>query len=244
MLPLFAALLVSGIAVRAANAGKDFTGNWRGTLDAGQVKLRVVFVITGSAGGGLKAKMYSPDQSLRAIPVEAVTVFKRSLKIDVPAIRGTYEGKLDASGRAAKGQWTQMGRSFPLELVKGAAGPIVPPADDLAAADRVANRAAAEKAAGTWNGILNSPRGNLRVRVHITKTKAGAATGTMDSPDQGAYDIPINTITLKDGKLHFEVRGIGGVYDGTLAEDGSRVTGQWMQRGGSRTLDLQKAKPE
>lgn len=244
MLSLFAALLVSAAAVHAADAGNSLTGNWRGTLDAGQVKLRVVFVITGSADGGLKAEMYSPDQSLRAIPVEAVAVDKTSLKIDVPAIHGSYEGTLDAAGNTAKGQWTQRGRSLPLDLVKGPAGPIAPPAETLAPADAAANRAAAAKVAGTWDGALDTGRGSLRVRVHISKTKTGGATGTMDSLDQGAYDIPISAITLKNGKLRFDARGIDGVYEGTLAADGSHLAGQWTQGGGTVPLDLQKAKPE
>jgi hypothetical protein len=66
----------------------------------------------------------------------------------------------------------------------------------------------------------------------------------MDSLDQGANGIPISAITLKDGKVRFEVPQIGGVYEGTLATDGSTLSGQWQQGGHSSPLDLQKAKPE
>jgi hypothetical protein len=241
---LTAVLLLSAALVRGDEAATNIVGNWRGTLDAGMAKLRVVFVISAAAGGGLKAEMYSPDQSPNAIPVAGVTVDGTTLKIRVPAIHGSYEGALDAAATAAKGQWTQMGQSLPLELVKGPANGAAPTAEEPPPADVAANKAAAEKVAGTWNGTLETGQASLRLRVHITKTGSGAATGTMDSLDQGATGIPIAAIILKDRKLRFEARGIGGVYEGTLSADGTTLAGQWTQGGGTLPLDLQKAKAE
>ena len=42
--------------------------------------------------------------------------------------------------------------------------------------------------------------------------------------------------------MRFEVPGIGGLYEGALAADGSALTGQWHQGGQTLPLDLQRAK--
>ena len=100
---------------------------------------------------------------------------------------------------------------------------------------------AALKVAGTWNGTLATGAASLRLRLNIAKSSAGAATGTMDSLDQGANGIPLSTITLKDGKLRFEAKGIGGVYEGELTPDGAKLKGQWQQGGQSLPLEFAKA---
>jgi hypothetical protein len=97
------------------------------------------------------------------------------------------------------------------------------------------------KTPGTWSGALTTPTGTLRLRLNISKSATGAATGTMDSLDQNANGIPLSAITLKDGRVRFEVRGVGGVYEGTLAADGSTLNGEWQQGGGSLPLEFKKA---
>ena len=54
----------------------------------------------------------------------------------------------------------------------------------------------------------------------------------------------MSTFTHKEGKVRFEVRGIGGVYEGTLAADGSALSGQWHQGGQTMPLDFKKAAPK
>jgi hypothetical protein len=241
---LTAALLLSSAIARGDEFAKNVLGSWQGALEAGPVKLRVVFNITQAAGGGLTATMDSPDQGARGIPVDSVTVTGTSLNIEVKAINGAYKGILDAAGNTAAGQWTQGPQSLPLKLVKGSGADTASSVEFLSPADLAASREAAQMVAGTWNGALATGGGSLRLRVNITKTAAGIATGTMDSLDQGANGIPISAITLKEGKVRFEVRGIGGVYEGTLATHGSTLSGQWQQGGHSLPLDLQKAKLE
>jgi hypothetical protein len=241
---LTAALLLSSAFARGDEPAKNIAGSWQGTLDAGSVKLRVVFNITQAAGGVLTATMDSPDQGARGIPVDSVTVTGTSLSIEVKAVNGTYKGALDAAGKAIAGQWTQGPGPLPLNLTKSTGGDTISAAEILSPADLAANKEAAQKVAGIWNGTLAAGGSGLRLRVNITKTTAGSATGTMDSLDQGANGIPISAITLKEGKVRFEARGIGGVYEGTLAADGSALSGQWQQRGQSLPLDLQKARTE
>jgi hypothetical protein len=231
-------LMSSGVAFGATT--NDVAGNWGGTLTAGSTKLRVVFKISKAASGELTAKMDSPDQGARDIPVDAVSVKDKTLRLEVKAVNGVYEGTLDAAGTKAAGQWTQGTQSLPLILERGQGAGALSEMEKLSPADLAANKLAAQKVPGTWNGTLAVGAANLRLRVNVSKTAAGTATGTLDSLDQGANGIPLSAITCKEGKLRFEARGIGGVYEGTLAADGSTLTGQWQQGGQSLPLDFKK----
>ena len=81
--------------------------------------------------------------------------------------------------------------------------------------------------------------------MHISAAKDGTFTATMDSLDQGANGIPINTVTLKDGKLSLTVDAVHGTYDGTVNKDVSEIDGTWSQ-GQPFALNLKRTtiKPE
>jgi hypothetical protein len=70
--------------------------------------------------------------------------------------------------------------------------------------------------AGIWQGTLTVPTARLRLVVKLGEN-AGALTGTLDSIDQGARDLPMDTVRFESGRLTFELRMIGGRYEGTLA---------------------------
>lgn len=235
-----AGLLWSTVAVGAAGTN-DVTGNWTGTLDVGTVKLRLGFRISKDASGGLTAKMDSLDQGARNLPVDAVTVNAKTLRLEVKSVNGVYEGTLDAAETKAIGQWTQGPQSLPLVLEKRLGTDSAFAAEKLSPADQAANQQAALKVAGTWNGALATGTVSLRLRLNLSKSATGAATGTMDSLDQGANGIPLSAITLKAGKVRFEAKGIGGIYEGTLAADGATLNGQWRQGGQTLPLEFKKA---
>lgn len=75
-------------------------------------------------------------------------------------------------------------------------------------------------AVGTYASIKNT--GGPRERQFMV--------GNLDSLDQGAMDIPINSIVLKDTNLRLEIKVIGGVYEGALDKEGS-IVGHWEQGG-------------
>jgi uncharacterized protein len=93
----------------------DIDGAWLGTLDAGAVKLRVVFHITNTEDG-LTATLDSPDQGQSGIPVTSVTREGASLKLEVKSIAGVFEGKISSDLSTVEGTWTQMGNPMPLTL--------------------------------------------------------------------------------------------------------------------------------
>ncbi len=99
----------------SAQYAQDISGHWQGTLKAGPQELRVIVEIAKGNAGGWKATMYSIDQSTNAIPVDSVTLEEASVKLTVPMVQGTFEGKLSADGASVAGTWSQ-GLPLPLEL--------------------------------------------------------------------------------------------------------------------------------
>lgn len=117
---LLAVALVLAVVV-SAGAGSDspMVGTWEGTLAAGMGgQLRVVLNVTQTADG-LAATMDSPDQNSSNIPVKKVALdAAQKLTLDVEAVRGSYEGTLDAKKGEVSGTWSQSGQQLPLVFKK------------------------------------------------------------------------------------------------------------------------------
>jgi fermentation-respiration switch protein FrsA (DUF1100 family) len=94
--------------------------------------------------------------------------------------------------------------------------------------------------AGFWVGTLKPPMVELRLIVTITKKKDGGYTGTMDSPDQAAKRLTIDSVHFEDGVVRFEMKSIKGRFDGRLNEDGSELGGRWKQNDSSLPLTFKR----
>jgi uncharacterized protein (TIGR03435 family) len=113
-------LMLSIITAAAFSMGalqaQDISGNWQGTLNAGR-ELRVVIQISKDAGA-LKATFYSIDQPGPGIPAAGITLQEDGkLKMTIPQVNGTYEGKLSADGKSITGTFSQ-GQPLPLNLAR------------------------------------------------------------------------------------------------------------------------------
>ena len=84
--------------------------------------------------------------------------------------------------------------------------------------------------AGTWKGELGEGAGKLHIVLTITKAADGMFSGQLNSVDQGAT-LPMGNITLKGDAIRFEVKDVGGVYEGTLNAARTAFTGTWTQSG-------------
>jgi len=94
---------------------------------------------------------------------------------------------------------------------------------------------------GSWTGTLTVPDGSgttLQIVFHVTKAEDGTLSSTMDSPDQNAFGIPMDTTNFEDNVLKIEIEAIMGAYEGTLNEETGTFDGTWSQGGGSLELDL------
>jgi uncharacterized protein (TIGR03435 family) len=100
----------------ASGKAQGIVGTWQGTLHVGK-DLRTVVKISKADDGGYKSVFYSIDQSGNPVPVAKTTLDGTAIKMDIPAIGGTYEGKLGGDGNTIGGTFTQ-GRPLPLDLAR------------------------------------------------------------------------------------------------------------------------------
>ena len=91
---------------------------------------------------------------------------------------------------------------------------------------------------GSWLGKLSADGMELRVVFNL-KLEKDSLICTLDSPDQGAADIPCGKVTLDKQKLVVLAPEINGEYTGSVTSD-STINGTWTQNGGTFTLDLKK----
>jgi uncharacterized protein (TIGR03435 family) len=110
-------IMALGVLSGSALLAQDLTGAWQGTLQVGMPPkdLRIVVKISKADDPGLKAVIYSLDQGGQPLAA-AVTLQGATVKITIPGIGGSYEGKLDAGAGTMTGTWAQGAGPQPLTL--------------------------------------------------------------------------------------------------------------------------------
>jgi pimeloyl-ACP methyl ester carboxylesterase len=95
---------------------------------------------------------------------------------------------------------------------------------------------------GIWVGALEVNAGlKLRLAFHITRGSDGALSATLDSIDQGAKGIPVDSVVEQGGKVRIELKRIGAAFEGTLDPAKTRIDGAWSQGGASLPLVLTRS---
>jgi uncharacterized protein (TIGR03435 family) len=100
----------------------DIVGTWQGTLHIPaaashpQIDLRLVFKISKTGAGALKAVWYSIDQSSQSLPVATVNFQDGVLKFAITIVPRSYEGKMSEDGKSIAGTWMEGTTPIPLLL--------------------------------------------------------------------------------------------------------------------------------
>ncbi len=94
-----------------------------------------------------------------------------------------------------------------------------------------------QEVVGTWHGLLDVGK-KLRLDIHISKS-GDTYSGKLDSPDQGAKDIPATKVEFTNNTLIFEVKNLGVSYTGNLKSDS--IEGTFKQGGFSTKLLLTRS---
>jgi pimeloyl-ACP methyl ester carboxylesterase len=108
----------------AGVAGKGLAGYWQGALKASPVMdLRLVLEIEDAADGSLTGVLISVDQGGVRIPLTTISGNSGAVRVEAGAIRGAFEGVMNANGSEVSGQWRQGGNELPLVFRRLAAAP-------------------------------------------------------------------------------------------------------------------------
>ncbi len=92
---------------------------------------------------------------------------------------------------------------------------------------------------GNWAGDLPLGMNKLRLVFHIEKTGEEYKVA-MDSPDQGAFGMAAEKVSVEQGELTIEMPALRAVYKGTL-DGNNKLMGVFTQNGFSIPLILEAA---
>ncbi|MGZ8899870.1 MAG: hypothetical protein ACXW3Z_07225, partial [Limisphaerales bacterium] len=101
-----------------ADPGKrdDIRGEWAGTLNIPNQKLRIILKIGKTPAGEFAGTLSSPDQGPGELPMANASIEPPKVVMEWPAIRGKFEGVITNEGAALDGTWEQFGNKMPLKL--------------------------------------------------------------------------------------------------------------------------------
>lgn len=120
-------------------------------------------------------------------------------------------------------------------------------APSLAQDDAPAPKAAVvdiDPALGTFLGTLQAGPTRLRLVFRIERGRGERGAGTMDSLDQGAMGIPVESVVLRaDRSVTLRCGAVRGEFTGTLNADASEIDGTWTQGGNQLPLLLVRGQP-
>lgn len=95
---------------------QDIRGYWKGTLNLGPTELELCFDIK-EENGMISATLDVPAQGAYDIPVTSISFEMMKLTMEIVPLNATYEGTFVLNNIV--GEFTQMGMSLPLTLIKG-----------------------------------------------------------------------------------------------------------------------------
>jgi uncharacterized protein len=93
---------------------------------------------------------------------------------------------------------------------------------------------------GTWLGTLQVPPAPIRFVLNLERTGDGGWTGTADSPDQGAFGLPITRIDVEGERVVVRLDSVSLVFSGQVSEDRQSLSGVVEQAGSREPLTLER----
>lgn len=91
-----------------------------------------------------------------------------------------------------------------------------------------------------WEGKLKISGITLRLVLKVTTDPSGSVSALLDSPDQGAKDIPVSSISITEDSLKFEIASLMAKYSGKVEKDSMVINGIFKQSGLTLPLNFQK----
>ncbi len=207
-------LLTWLLAVTPAFAQDPIPEQWHGELATPGGKLlllvRVQRTTSGVASGDIESVSQTPGQKM---PLATVTATAEQLSFSIPAFGARVQTVWNAQQDAWVGEFRQ-GLTLPLTLKRGA-----PPAAGVI-----------QGLDGQWRATLRRDGRDLRLILKIATTTLGTRI-TLDSPDLGAFGLPVEALTRQGDQVRFKVPGAGVAFSGTLDPQTSSMRGGWARAG-------------
>lgn len=94
---------------------------------------------------------------------------------------------------------------------------------------------------GNWSGFIEIGEDNLRINI-IFSYSDGILDGSMDIPQQNAFNLPIEVLEVDGGKIDFQFQTGSGpaIFRGSILNGEPQITGEFEQHGEKLPFTLQK----
>lgn len=93
----------------------------------------------------------------------------------------------------------------------------------------IASVSTAQSLTGNWLGVLEASGFKLRLVLKVTANADGKLAAKLDSLDQAANDLPIESITLEGGVVRFSAPNLGLSFEGKLNSENNEIVGELKQ---------------
>ena len=206
--------LVWPLVTLSVQAQTAVVSDWHAVIQSPLGPMTLIITIAEGENGGLRGEMESIDQGARKTPLTSIAVSGSRLVFTLKPAQISYEGDWSEAEQHWSGAFTQ-GASMPMTLRRG-----LPPA-----------RPILEGLDGRWQGSVTRNGVDLRLVLRVTTTNPRGTIATFDSPDLGAVGLPVAGFSRQAQTVSFSVPASGARFTGTLADDGTRVRGNWTLPG-------------
>jgi uncharacterized protein len=217
-------LLLGALLGSSLLYAQDIVGDWKGTISTPDLQVRLALHITKTSTGGLNATLDSIDQGALGLAASEVTLKSSTLKFNIAAAKGAYEGKVALNGSSIDGIWTQ-GEPYPLKFERGSFKAVVHKPAKPSDID------------GLWAGDLGTLHGSEHLVFHILNTADGLTATLQSKPN---VTIPVTSVSRVGSLLRMEIKAVGSRFEGTISPDLKMVIGNFTLDGMSVPMVLKR----
>ena len=227
--------LVSSTGLAWAQEEASPQGRWEGQIRIPGQPLEVIVDLVRGDGDEWRGEIDIPVQGGKDFRLANVKVDGLQVSFSMQGVPGnpSFRGKLSKNGENISGDFSQGSAQFPFVLSRSDESPDVAPGP---VTTPIPDGVPGEGLEGIWLGALNPDPITLRLLFKISKSEDGSLSGTVDSIDQGAEGLKISKIRFDGNSVLLKLKQPVAEFEGTMSEDGSRITGEWRQ--GSSALPL------
>lgn len=210
LLPALLSILISLPALAQAS-----TQHWIGTLDTPAGSMRLLIKVSEAEDGSQTAFLESLDQAPgQNIPVTQISLDADQMRFHISNLGAQYAGSWNADKQQYEGEF-QQGMTLPLNFSR---------VDETAAVNII------DGLDGRWEAVLDREGTLLNLVLNI-ETGPHGTSATLDSVDQGVYDIPVTDLSLQADQVTLRIPMANVTFSAALDADAGVLAGDWTRPG-------------
>ena len=95
---------------------------------------------------------------------------------------------------------------------------------------------------GDWTGTLDIGIAQINIVLHLKEDSNESFNGTFDYLEEKLYGLKIDSLTIQDKSLKFEIKKFLVNFEGILTNNNLQISGHWSQHGKLFPLTFEKGK--